>query len=460
MGKRMRGGIVAVWLLAIGVMSVAGASLAYQGPLPPPTSGYGAWGAHEVAAPLTFDFQSQGYTNTLTLYFPADQYEAAPTIFFAPGWNVPCEGYGELLRFLASKGYVAVCDDYHEDCGAIGAQLRESFIEAARRYPDRIRTDRVGLMGHSAGAGLLPSVAYTLIRSEGWGDEGFFIFSSAPWIDFDMTDAMAADFPTQVKLIVQTYEEDTTTDLRTYIQAFEPLPIPDTEKEYLTLRTTVVGDYTYLADHRVIGTDRFDALDYEGVFRLVEALADYTFNGSEAGKAVALGDGIEAQIEMEGLRDLISTDDPRPVPGLATDYPCDIEDNPRRDHCDDYDDELPASVLVEPVKHVLLLDVSRPTFRWEPSPTATDYYLQVRPLLASGEPDWTTSYGENVTADEVGCADGAALCVHTLTSALPAGRYVWWILPSNATQGGVWSRRGYFSLPTDFLFLPLVVNAP
>ncbi len=374
--------------LLLAVISVRGAPLAYQGPLPPPTSGYGAWGEHPVAAPLTFDFQSQGYTNSLTLYYPADQSEAAPTIFFAPGWNVSCEGYGELLRFLVSKGYVVVCDDYHEDSGAIGAQLRESFIEAARRYPARIDTTRVGLMGHSAGAGLLPSVACALIRDEGWGAGGFFIFSSAPWIDFDMTDTMAADFPTQVKLIVQTYEEDTTTDLRTYIQAFEPLPIPDTEKEYLTLRTTVVGDYTYRADHVVIGTDRFDALDYEGVFRLVEALADYTFNGSEAGKDVALGDGIEAQIEMAGLRDLISTDDPRPVPGLVTDYPCDTEDNPRRDHCADYDDELPASVLVEPVKHALLPRVTRPLFRWEPSPTATDYYLQVRPLLESGEPDW------------------------------------------------------------------------
>ncbi len=457
--KRSVGIGFAALVLMWSVLGAEGAPLAYQGPLPPPTAGYGAWGEHEVAPPLTFDFVTQGYTNTLTLYYPEDQVEAAATLFFAPGWNVPCEGYAELLRFWASKGYVALCDDYHEDSGAIGAQLRESFIEAARRYPNRVDTAQVGLAGHSAGAGLLPSVAYALIRDEGWGDDGFFIFSSAPWIDFDMTDAMAADFPTQVKLIVQTYEEDTTTDLRTYIQAFEPLPIPDTEKEYITLRSTTVGDYTYRADHGVIGTSRFDALDYEGVFRLLEALADYTFNGSEAGKRVALGDGVEAQIEMKGLRDLISTDDPRPIPGLATDYPCDVEENPRRLHCNDYDDELPASVLVEPVKHALLRDVSHPLFRWEPSPTATDYYLQVRPLLDSGEPDWTVSYGESVTADEAGCADGTTLCAHTLSSALTGGRYVWWILPSNATKDGVWSRRGYFSLPTDFIFLPLVVNA-
>ncbi len=434
--------------------------MAYQGPLPPPDSGYGAWGEHPVSASESFTMESRGYVNTVTLYFPADQSGPAPTLFFAPGWNVPCEGYGELLRFIASRGYVAVCDDYHEDSGEIGPQLVETFIEAAARYDARIDTGRIGLLGHSSGGGLLPSTTYRLMREEGWGNGGAFIFSSAPWIDFEMTDTMIADFPTTVKMIIQTYEEDTSTDLRTYIDPFESLPIPDSEKDFITVRSTTVDGYTYQAVHNLIGTGGgyggFDLLDYEGVFRLVAALADYTFNGSEAGKAVALGDGIEAQIEMPGLRDLISTDDPRPIPGATCDYPCDIAANPRRAHCDDYDDELPASVLITPVKHIALIGQASPRFVWEASPTAETYFLQVRPMLVNGEPDWGTSYGESVSASDVGCADGTSTCTYTLTTALPDGPYIWWTLPGNATHGGVWSRRGYFLLLSRRLFLPVV----
>ncbi len=439
-----------------------GTTLTYQGPLPPPTSGYGSWGPHPVSAPMTFTLTAAGYTNTVALYPPADQTSPAPTLFFAPGWNVPCEGYETLLQFIASQGYVAVCDDYHEDNRAIGEQLVAAFVEAADRYPNRIDTTRIGLLGHSAGAGLLPSTTYRLVRGEGWGGSGAFIFSSAPWIDFDITDAMIADFPTEVKMIIQTYEDDQSTDLRTYIDPFESLPIPDDEKDFLTLRTTTVDGYTYAAVHSTIGTGNgyghLDALDYEGVFRLLAALADYTFTGSEAGKTVALGNGVAAQIEMAGLRDLISTDDPRPIPGATYDYPCDIDDNPRREHCDDYDDELPAPILVAPVKHQVLIEEVSPRFVWEPSPTAEDYYLQVRPMLPNGEPDWTVSYGENLTAAEAGCASGEATCVYTLTASLPWGPYVWWGLPSNATHNGVWSRRGYFVLVARRLYLPLVTR--
>ncbi len=320
------------------------ATATHQGPIPPRDGGFGSWGNETPAAPESFQFVSQGYTNTVTIYYPAGQTSPAPTLFFAPGWNIACESYAEVFHFWVSQGYVAVCDDYHEDSGAIGGQMRDSFVEAVNRYPTRIDTGKIGLMGHSSGGGLLPSTAYYLVKTKGWGGangENTFLFSSAPWIDFDITDAMVADYPTGIKWIMHTYENDPGTDRRTFIELFENLPVPDSEKDFITLRADTVDGYDYQAVHSVIATGDgygvFDALDDYGVFRLLDALADYTFTGNLTAKNVALGDGSDAQLDMGGLRDLISTDDPRPVLGITYPYPCDISGNPRREHCADFD---------------------------------------------------------------------------------------------------------------------------
>ncbi len=443
--------------------AIQAAPSVHRGPVPPIQSGYGSWGEHAVLTE-SFQISSQGYTNTVVLYYPQGQTAPAPTVFFAPGWDVACRNYAGMLHFLASKGYVAVCDDYEEQSSLIGAQLRESFIAAANRYPARIDPGHIGLAGHSAGAGLLPSTAYALVRGQGWGGaegEHTFIFSAAPWFDFDLTDAMLSDYPARVKLLMLTGEEDKSTDPRTSIDIFESLPLPDTEKDYLTPRTTLVDTYTYHSDHPLIATGEagygvYDALDDYAVFRLLEALAVYTFEGSPEAKAEALGDGIEAQIEMGALRDLLSTDDPRPIPGETYPYPCDVEANPRRAHCADYDHELPAAALITPTKHLRTFE-PLPLFRWEPVPTAEEYFLQLRPLLPNGEPDWEVSYGVSLSAAEGGCAAGGAECSFRLSGALPAAPYVWWIKAYSGTREGVWSRRGYFQVETR-LYLPLVTR--
>ncbi len=474
MTKSLKTLLFAVFIFAIALPTVFAdapqfSTAAHQGPIPPLNGGFGSWGSETLAPPESFQFVSQGYTNTVTIYFPDGQTSPAPTLFFSTGWNIACESYAELFRFWVSQGYVAVCDDYHEDSGAIGGQMKDSFAEAVNRYPTRIDTGKIGLMGHSSGGGLLPSVGYDFVRNKHWGGtegENLFLFSSAPWIDFDMTDAMVADYPTGIKWIMHTYEDDTETDLRTYIEPFENLPIPDSEKDFIVLRAATVDGYDYAANHAVIATGDsygvFDALDDYGVFRLIDALADYTFTGNLTAKNVALGNGSDQQIEMGNLHDLISTDDPRPVPGETYAYPCDISDNPRREHCDDFDDELPASVLISPAKHAAIT-ARQPVFHWEPSPTATDYFLQLRPMLDSENPNWDITYGENVTAAEAGCANGAHDCIFTGTTYLPLGRYVWWILPENDTKNGVWSRRGYFSVvqyPPDTTYAPITATTP
>lgn len=466
-----------IFLLALIPMLSYGASnhapLDYQGPIPTIDTGYGSWGDHGVSAPASFEIESHGLTNKVTLYFPGDQVAAAPPIFFAPGWDVSCESYGELLRFLASKGYVSVCDDPGENVGVIGGQLYDSFKEAVSRYPTLIDVSKFGLAGHSSGAGLLPSVGYKLAVDDGWGVQGKFIFSSAPWIDFDITDEMLANYPTDMKFILQTYEDDISTDLRTYIDQFESQSrIPDSQKDYVTLRPATEGGYNYLADHAAIATGGdgygvYDAMDTYGIFRLIEALADYAFTGNATAKSIALEENYNSdrQSEMGDLPDLISTDDPRPIPGQITDYPCDISANPRRSYCDEYDNELPAAVPLSPIRRAVLGQKS-PTFRWEAVPTAITYSLQVRPMLDSGEPDWDTSYGENVTATAASCDEEGQECVYTLPSSLLNDNYVWWIKGYDVNgKESVWTRRAFFEIVANTfvantLYLPVIQTHP
>jgi hypothetical protein len=59
-----------------------------------------------------------------------------------------------------------------------------------------------------------------------------------------------------------------------------------------------------------------NGLDYYGVYRLVDALADYTFNGNRDGKKIALGGGSPEQRFMgtwpdgQPVKELEATDQP------------------------------------------------------------------------------------------------------------------------------------------------------
>jgi hypothetical protein len=63
---------------------------------------------------------------------------------------------------------------------------------------------------------------------------------------------------------------------------------------------------------------RDDALDEYAVYRLFDALAAFTFSGSEPGRRIAFGRGSDAQIDMGRWSDgtpvatLISSRDPQP----------------------------------------------------------------------------------------------------------------------------------------------------
>ena len=329
----------------------------YEGPIPPITNGYGAFG-NQVVSVINFDNpqNTSSFENDVSIFYPSGTATPKPTLLFSHGYlATDTTFFAPLLNFIASKGFVAVyvpqtafgvCENY--------PILLEGFKKAARDYSNIIDTTRIGIMGHSFGAGAIPWLGKKLMMELNWGMNARFLFSMAPWYAHLITQEDLESFPSDCALMMQVYEEDNINDHRMAMDIFNNINIPTSEKDFIIVKTNQVGSYTYSAGHSVptqeavqdIGTNvRYDAHDYYVVFRLLDAMMDYKFNANETAKNTALGNGSSAQINMGSmLSDLISTDNP--LPFLAEDFfanPCNNTDmlacplvatNPRYEYCD------------------------------------------------------------------------------------------------------------------------------
>ncbi|WP_243396163.1 alpha/beta hydrolase family protein [Leptospira perolatii] len=297
------------------------------GPVPQITSGYGARGTHSVSVNI---LPNPVAPKNVCVYFPADQSGPAPVLFLFHGFSAPsAEPYYPLIDFYVSKGYVVVFPIYFSDDRDPLENydiMWNGILSAVQQYPDKIDTTRVGFMGHSYGGGATPYMAKKGLVTETWGSNGGFIFMVAPWYSFGMTDTDLTQIPASTKLLVQIYENDQVTDHRMGIDIFQHITsIANTEKDFLSVYTDSSSGTTLLADHYVpikdtiIGIGALDALDYYGVWKPLEALADYTFNNNATAKTIALGDGASSQKFMgqylngNPVKEMTVSDSPVPL---------------------------------------------------------------------------------------------------------------------------------------------------
>ena len=227
----------------------------------------------------------------------------APTIFFshAYGANNP-DAYLHLIDHLVSRGYAVVFPEYPTILSSASERyniLWTGFEEAVVRYPNRLATNKVGYIGHSYGGGATPRMALNG-TNQGWGSEGKFMVTFAPWYSFDLTDDDLANFPSDMKFLSLIYIDDDVNDQRMAMDIFNHINIPETERDFVILFSDTNCGYTIAADHIVPSTGPAgggvkDGYDYYGTWRYIDALAGYAWNGSLIGKNVALGNGSDAQ---------------------------------------------------------------------------------------------------------------------------------------------------------------------
>ncbi|MDJ1471471.1 hypothetical protein [Xanthocytophaga flava] len=312
------------------------------GPISRPSSGYGADGSYTVAK---VSFASPLYSGKMVdIFYPQGITSPRPVIFYSHPFGGESSEYNiGLFNFIAKKGYVVVFAPYPTTGASVDERyntLWESFTKAVKDYPNLIDTKKVGFMGHSFGGGASFALAYKGFVGQGWGENGRFIFSMAQWYSYQITTQQLQSFPSNTKLISQIYDDDDTNDHRLAIDMFKHINIADSEKDFILIRKSVVGGYTYVADHVLPNTrSAFDAYDYYGIYRLLDAMIDYSFNNNAAAKTVALGNGSKEQVTMpsyngQSLAPLEVTDTPTPqYPQNKYEFPCNSSTNPRPEYC-------------------------------------------------------------------------------------------------------------------------------
>ncbi len=203
-------------LLVLLTFSICLKAQIYAGPIHQPTSGYGADGSYSVASA---SFANPNFpTEDIRIYYPAGIASKVPTIFYSHGFggNNPSNIMG-LLKFVAQKGYAIVFVPYQTTGVTVPqrySNLLNGFIKAARDYPNLIDTTKVGFMGHSFGGGSTFANAYYCFTHLNWGESGRFIFASAPYYSFNISQTELQSFPANVKLLTMVYDNDSTNDHR------------------------------------------------------------------------------------------------------------------------------------------------------------------------------------------------------------------------------------------------------
>jgi hypothetical protein len=319
------------------------------------TNGYGSWGRFSTVREIPVN--DTLHDGIITFYRPDTAVSRLPVIFFISGWGRQAYTYEKLFEFLASQGY-AVVNIYNNNPGYIATSYNNALamiLESGRQlYPQWIDTARVGLAGHSFGAGATVWLGKHLFGdSIGWGNNGRFIFMTAPWYSHLVTVQDLQNYPPGVKMLVEINNDDFShgqngstwnTSERAIRGMFEMIRIADTEKDLLRIYSdpaTYQYDsdndgnpetYSYLADHYVSYTGVYtaqgefkpwDAMDVYAVNRLLHALAAYVFTGDTLAKDVALGNGSNLQTDMGFLTPAEEND--YPVITRAEDdfaYPC------------------------------------------------------------------------------------------------------------------------------------------
>ncbi|MEA5403961.1 hypothetical protein VB776_13615 [Arcicella sp. DC2W] len=313
-----------------------------QGPISRPTSGYGVDGTYKVAE---ISFPNPLYAGTsVSIFYPDGVNSARPTIFYSHPYGGEEKEYNKgLFEFIAKKGYVVVFVPYPTTGVSIDERyntLWQGFSKAVTDYPQIIDTKKVGFMGHSFGGGASIGLSYKAFTENGWGQDGRFLFTMAPWYNFQITPQQLQSFPANTKMITQVYDEDIFNDHRMAIDIFKHINIADAEKDFIYIKPSTIAGYTYHTYHNLPNSrSAYDALDYYGVYRLLDALIDYSFNNNQSAKKIALGNGASEQITMpsykgETMTALEVTDNPSPKYNQSKyEFRCGSVENPRILNC-------------------------------------------------------------------------------------------------------------------------------
>jgi dienelactone hydrolase len=273
--------------------------------------------------------------HNVRVYSPNGVQGKAPVIFYSHAYGATDPSTTlQMFENLASRGYMVVFSPYP----TLGSSddmryqtLFAGFDAAAKTFVDRMDLTKVGYVGWSFGGGATPSMAYQGITTKGWGSSHAFMYMMAPWYSYNISPSQLTSFPKHVNLVIQIFDKDPTNDHRMGIDIFSHIGIPQQQKDFLTLYGENLPDCTVVADHTMPSDAKPTPIRAYGIYRLLDALAAYTFDGNQEAYQVALGHGSTVQTTMGTWAPLSETLAPTPTyPENSYQFPWSSNQNPRR----------------------------------------------------------------------------------------------------------------------------------
>ena len=332
--------------LAFVLPSFLTAQFAYEGPIPPITNGYGAFGDSTFTSQFFYlapdtTLECQDTIHGIITY-PNGIHSPRPVVFRFPGAsneNLNDSVYfreSQFYReFVASHGYVSVTMQWNYNNSNNYGCAYQMVKEMAMLHADKIDTTRVGIHGMSAGAAMSNWLSLKKFATDGWGANGRFVWpdAGASFIGFTkdwpndiatQTDSGLAAMPDDVLYLMTLSDWDQVPDPRTCIDMYNFMGVPDSNKEFMIIRGDTVNNYVYWATHFTTNTydndssqfsvyvTKNDALDYWLGTRLLHSLMEAAWNGDTAARRICMGNGDPTQTTIAGgaMRGPIVTDQP------------------------------------------------------------------------------------------------------------------------------------------------------
>lgn len=268
-------------------------------------------------APGLYSMQIDSVDNPLTehkvrLFTPKGVKGQLPIIVLLHGYSGPeYEFFKPLITHLVSHGYAIVYPPYPGMPGPTRAEhilskftiVRKGLDIAFETWKEKLDTTRVLIAGQSFGGGMVPGIGHDLLVKRKFGSKGAALFAMAPWYTYEITDSMYQEFPKHTQMVVQIYDEDVTNDHQMAVDLYNALPVSKSQKDYMILYGDEFEDQRMIANHFVpYGRENMygdeNLLDYYGVFRPFQALADYALKKDTLAYPYALGGGTEEQTFM------------------------------------------------------------------------------------------------------------------------------------------------------------------
>ena len=282
---------------------------------------YGEAGIHSVS------HQDEVDANKTTVYYPSDIPNGVkvPVIFFASGYNsTNSNDYKSLLTFIASHGYYVIYSKQNTaGWDDVFANL-DKMLDTTNAILPKLDTTRIGVIGHSLGGGYTFNILKHF-SDMGYGTNARFIMVLEGYYAYNLTKQEMRTLPSNTNVIMQQYgtggnNSVNDTDPRITLTEFYMLDsIPNNQKDWQIVEN---ADHTYPFGNKAYA-------QMQGILKPLDALMEYTFQGTASAHDVALEVGNDDPYE-HGSANAIQV-----VNASANyAYKCDTDINVLIDYCD------------------------------------------------------------------------------------------------------------------------------